>query len=38
VWAWDLPTEKLKVGEKVGFTFRWLDGRWEDKNFDVVVE
>jgi len=37
VWTLDLPTERLKVGQKVLFTFRWMDGTWEDRNFEVAV-
>jgi len=37
VWTLDLPTERLKVGQKVLFTFRWIDGSWEDRNFEVAV-
>ena len=38
IWVLDLPTEKMRVGEKIVFTFRWKDGEWEDRNFEVVVE
>lgn len=35
----DLPTEKMPVGEKIIFTFRWdQDQRWEGTDFTVVVE
>jgi glucoamylase len=35
----DLPTEKLKVGERVTFTFLWTDeGHWEGTDFVVRVE
>jgi len=35
----DLPTEKMPVGQKVIFTFRWdLDQRWEGIHFTLVVE
>ena len=35
----DLSTEKVKVGEQVTFTFRWMDeGRWEGSDYAVTVE
>ena len=35
----DLPTEKMKSGEKVSFTFYWLDSeQWEGTNFQVEVQ
>jgi glucoamylase len=35
----DLATEKMPVGEKIVFTFRWdEDERWEGTDFTVVVE
>jgi len=35
----DLPTEKMPVGQKIVFTFRWdQDQRWEGTDFTVVVE
>jgi len=35
----DLPTEQMKAGDKISFTFYWLDGeRWEGTNFQVEVK
>lgn len=36
----DLPTQQLKPGGRVCFTFRWpeADGRWEGRNFELDVE
>lgn len=36
----DLPTEQLKTGSKLRFTFRWPQAanRWEGKNFEVEIE
>jgi len=39
VHAVDLPTDKLPVGRRIAFTFRWeRDQRWEGVDFSVVVE
>jgi len=39
VHAVDLPTDKLPVGRRIIFTFRWEpDQRWESVDFSVVVE
>jgi len=35
----DLPSESLAVGRQIGFTFFWKNsGRWEDQNYQLVVE
>jgi len=35
----DLPTERLPVGSNVVFTFFWPEaGRWEDEDFQVIVQ
>lgn len=35
----DLPTEKLKRGTQIHFTFFWLESqRWEGKNFSITVQ
>ncbi|EQD58652.1 glucoamylase, (GLUCAN 1,4-ALPHA-GLUCOSIDASE) [mine drainage metagenome] len=33
----DLPTESLVPGQQVLFTFRWLNGRWEGRNFSIGI-
>jgi glucoamylase len=39
IYLVDLPTEQMKAGEKVSFTFYWLDGEnWEGTNFQVEVQ
>ena len=38
VYLVDLPTEQMKAGDKVSFTFYWLnDEHWEGQNFQVEV-
>jgi glucoamylase len=35
----DLPTSALRVGDRVDFTFHWLEvNRWEGADFLVCVE
>jgi glucoamylase len=35
----DLPSESLKVGREIIFTFYWKNsGRWEDQHYQLVVE
>lgn len=35
----DLPTETLRAGTQVRFTFRWREGaRWEGRDFAVGIE
>jgi glucoamylase len=35
----DLPTDRLKSGDRAVFTFRWLaDERWEGKDFSVGID
>ena len=34
----DLPTEKLKAGATVRFTFHWENGRWEGTDFEINIE
>ena len=35
----DLPSESLKVGRQIIFTFYWKNsGRWEDQNYQLAVE
>lgn len=39
VWFLDLPTEKLRKGAKVEFTFYWTGSeKWEGKNWSILVE
>jgi hypothetical protein len=34
----DLPTEKLRAGARIDFTFYWPEvGRWEQTDFFVVI-
>ncbi len=33
----DLPTATLAPGQSFQFTFRWLNGRWEGKDFSVAI-
>jgi glucoamylase len=38
VYLVDLPTEQMKAGDKVSFTFYWLnDEHWEGQNFQAEV-
>jgi glucoamylase len=35
----DLPTENLRSGQQVLFTFYWKDcGRWENRDYQVTIE
>ena len=39
VYAVDLPTEKLVVGQKIVFTFYWpAEQRWEGTDYTITVE
>jgi hypothetical protein len=39
VYVADLPTLDLHIGDRVDFTFNWLEAdRWEGVNFVVWVE
>jgi glucoamylase len=39
VYAIDLPTERLKVGQQVVFTFYWPEeNRWEGADYSITVE
>jgi len=39
VYVVDLATDNLKSGERVDFTFYWLDaGKWEQKDFSVAID
>jgi glucoamylase len=39
VYLADLPTDKLKSGESVVFTFHWqANGRWEGSDYPVEIE
>ena len=34
----DLATDNLRLGQKVGFTFYWVDTcRWESRTFQVRI-
>ncbi len=38
VYAVDLPTADLSVGETIQFTFFWLDeGAWEGRDYEVLI-